>query len=247
MERLSRGPHRLLLRTPALAPSQRAELEALLRGLPALLAAREREREARAEQTRLRLELRTVSERAARLEAHRSRASHDLRTPLVVMKGYVDMIQRGLAGPLSPALQRYADRLSRAVEEQNGLIARHLAPERGACTPLLPALRSGLARALAAGLPLHAPAGGVSVRATRAQVRLLARGLAQALHGVSGAALHVRGPEAAPGPCQLELRWPRGAALAQADTRRLSALAQALGGRLELWAEGLTLLLPAAG
>jgi two-component system, OmpR family, sensor kinase len=251
VERLTLGRLQLLLRVPALVPPQREPLERLLQLLPALLAAREREQQGRAAQARLRCEARAQAERAQRLDTRRSRASHDLRTPLVVMKGYVDMIQRGLAGPLSPALQRYAERLARAVDEQNGLIARHLSADRGPTAPLVPALRAALARTQRPGTPrvtLHTPASSPTLRAERAQLSLLARTLVDALRAghVGSAELHVLGPEAA-GPCQLRLVLPTGTTLADSGAlEHLGALARALSGQLERTAEGLSLLLPAA-
>jgi len=60
---------------------------------------------------------------------HRARAmrlKHDLRTPLVAMKGYVDMLLRGMAGPLNARTRRYLERLAHAVERQRDLIDAEL-------------------------------------------------------------------------------------------------------------------------
>lgn len=60
---------------------------------------------------------------------HRARAmrlKHDLRAPLVAMKGYVDMLLRGMAGPLNPRVRRYLERLAHAVERQRDLIDAEL-------------------------------------------------------------------------------------------------------------------------
>lgn len=58
--------------------------------------------------------------------ARSMRLKHDLRTPLVAMKGYVDMLLRGMAGPLNARAVKYLQRLSRAVEHQRDLIEAEL-------------------------------------------------------------------------------------------------------------------------
>src|SRR5712664_193221 len=55
-------------------------------------------------------------------DARTARVRHDLKAPLVSMKGYVDMLLRGMAGPLSFQMQRYLRRLSESVEQQRALI-----------------------------------------------------------------------------------------------------------------------------
>jgi len=50
------------------------------------------------------------------------RARHDLKAPLVSMKGYLDMLLRGMAGPLSSQMQRYLHRIAQSVEKQRALI-----------------------------------------------------------------------------------------------------------------------------
>jgi signal transduction histidine kinase len=55
-------------------------------------------------------------------ERERRKSVHDLRAPLVVVKGYSDMLLRGLAGPLPPAAERYLERMAQAAERQRVLL-----------------------------------------------------------------------------------------------------------------------------
>lgn len=55
-----------------------------------------------------------------------SQARHDLRTPLTALKGYADMINRGMAGPVTPTLQRYVDRIGKAVDRECELLNERL-------------------------------------------------------------------------------------------------------------------------
>ncbi|MGQ0505499.1 MAG: histidine kinase dimerization/phospho-acceptor domain-containing protein [Myxococcaceae bacterium] len=50
------------------------------------------------------------------------RLAHDLKTPLVALKGYVDMMKRGMGGPLTEAQRRYLARMDQAVARQCALI-----------------------------------------------------------------------------------------------------------------------------
>ncbi|MFL5321498.1 MAG: histidine kinase dimerization/phospho-acceptor domain-containing protein [Myxococcaceae bacterium] len=64
---------------------------------------------------------------AARVQtALLSQARHDLRTPLTALKGYADMINRGMAGPVTPTLKRYVDRIGAAVEREVRLLEEKL-------------------------------------------------------------------------------------------------------------------------
>lgn len=55
-----------------------------------------------------------------------SQARHDLRTPLTALKGYADMINRGMAGPVTPTLKRYVDRIGRAIERECEILDQRL-------------------------------------------------------------------------------------------------------------------------
>ena len=63
-----------------------------------------------------------------------SQARHDLRTPLTAMKGYADMINRGMAGPVTPTLKRYVERIGAAVERECELLEERLSESSGPTT-----------------------------------------------------------------------------------------------------------------
>jgi signal transduction histidine kinase len=218
-----------------------------------LLAARARERDAVARQARL-LEARQRLERAvAQQERRRSRASHDLRTPLMVMKGYVDMMMKGTAGPLTPSMQRYLDRMLRVANDQGALIERRLA--RGVdegVEDLRPLLRSALPLAARGGrapdVALTLPDRPVAVRGPRASIELLVRTLARAVLA-RGAAVAVRvEPAEDLGMWRLRVDSRGGRALPEKTEAVLRHLAQRLRGGLSLPTDeggGLVVHLPA--
>lgn len=85
--------------------------------------ARSEQRNLMREVYRLRQQLRDATRvRTALL----SQARHDLRTPLTAMKGYADMINRGMAGPVTPQLKRYVDRICAAVDKEVQLLEEKL-------------------------------------------------------------------------------------------------------------------------
>lgn len=61
------------------------------------------------------------------LDAALRRARHDLKTPIAVLKGYVDMMLRGMGGDPSPTARRYLERMSDAVRKELALLDRFLA------------------------------------------------------------------------------------------------------------------------
>ncbi|HME91246.1 MAG TPA: HAMP domain-containing sensor histidine kinase [Myxococcaceae bacterium] len=83
-----------------------------------------------AEQQRARREGLSRAQSSRREMEHRDasvvRVRHDLKAPLVSMRGYLDMLLRGMAGPLSSQTQRYLQRLSQSVEHQRALIDSEL-------------------------------------------------------------------------------------------------------------------------
>jgi len=55
-------------------------------------------------------------------DARTVRVRHDLNAPLVSMRGHLDMLLRGMAGPLSIQMRRHLRRLSKSVEHLRALI-----------------------------------------------------------------------------------------------------------------------------
>jgi two-component system OmpR family sensor kinase len=222
-----------------LGASNQEVLTRLARFGGSLMAAHAREVDAGARQARL-LESKQRLERAvAQQERRRSRASHDLRTPLMVMKGYVDMMAKGTAGPLTPAMQRYLDRMQRVANDQGALIERRLAKgvDEGV-DDLRPLLRSAFLPAARGGrtadVALTLPARPVALRGPRAPVELLVRTLARAV-AASGAAVTVRvEPAEDLGMWRLRVDSRGGKALPEKTSAVLRHLAQRLRGGLAL-------------
>lgn len=198
---------------------------------PALLEAHAREVARGARQARL-LEAKQRLERTvAAQDKRRSRAAHDLRTPLMVIKGYVDMMRKGTAGPIGAQAQRYLERITKAAADQKDLIDRRLAPS----VPGLEDLRPVLERAFAptacprrAAPTMMLPTDrAVPVRGARADWEFLARTLAKATARAVTVDVHL-GPDTEPGPWLLRVRACPGQAL----PARTGAVLQQLAGRL---------------
>jgi signal transduction histidine kinase len=118
-------------------------------------------------------------------------ASHDLKTPLVSMKGYVDLMLQGLGGTLTPTMQRYLDRVASAIERQRSQIDALLSPLTGGVAPI--ELGRLVEDAVRPTLSLGERLGvGVTVRPPPPWVALLwePRQLSRALTRVLRAALH---------------------------------------------------------
>ena len=60
------------------------------------------------------------------LDAWLRQLRHDLKSPLMTIRGYVDLIQRGAAGPLTPKMQRYLANVMRATLRECALIDSQL-------------------------------------------------------------------------------------------------------------------------
>ncbi len=67
----------------------------------------------------------------AELDAALRRVRHDLKTPMSVIKGYVDMMLRGMGGEPTPAMRRYLERTSDAVRKELALLDCFLASPSG--------------------------------------------------------------------------------------------------------------------
>ncbi|WP_223634630.1 histidine kinase dimerization/phospho-acceptor domain-containing protein [Corallococcus sp. EGB] len=205
---------------------------------PALLAAHAREvargaRQARLLEAKLRLE-RTVTA----LNKRRSRAAHDLRTPLMVMKGYVDMMRKGTSGPLGAQAQRYLERIAKVAADQKELIDRRLSPPVPGLDDLRPVLTRAFAPVRGRATPSLSMPGDqpVPVRGARADWELLARTLARGTAGAVAVDVHL-GPAQESSHWLLRVRACPGAVLPERTEAVLRQLAGRLGGTLAVAVE----------
>lgn len=226
-------------------------LERLAAFASLLVAARAREREAQSRQAELLRERRHLKETVAWLERQRRRASHDLRSPLLVIQGYVGMMVKGVAGPLTPKMQRYVEHLLKASRDQSALIEQRLTPEGtpGDLQALLRATFERPTEARRVPVKLRFTALAVWVRGARpvleVLVRTLERGLVAA--GACAADLSVEPGGADAWTLRLSARTER--PLPARAVTQLEHLAARLGGQLTLRHQPtleLTLTLPAA-
>ncbi len=74
------------------------------------------------------------------LDAWLRQVRHDLKAPLLTIRGYVDLMQRGAAGPLTPRMERYLARVMEATLRECALIDSQvtLSPNSGCPSPRLP-------------------------------------------------------------------------------------------------------------
>ncbi|MBU8898210.1 histidine kinase [Corallococcus sp. M34] len=223
-------------------PREQAQLAQLTRLGTALLEARAREVAAGARQARMLEQQRRQQRALSRLEQGRSRASHDLRTPLMVMRGYADMMLKEKAGPLTPAMRRYLERLLSVAAEQATLIDQRLAPMRDSVDDLRPLICEAFAtspRTRRYEVRLRLPPGPpVAVRGPSVSVDLLLRALGRSVRGVSVGTVEVTleaGAEDAPRRLIVSATAQR--ALSVRSTAKLHQLARHLGGGLSIQAE----------
>src|SRR5262245_44046783 len=86
----------------------------------------------RSELARRRIEARRAEQQ---VERDLSRAMHDLKAPLSALKGYVDMMLRGIAGPMPPTANRYLTRIREVVDRERQLIEDRLRPRASSAAP----------------------------------------------------------------------------------------------------------------
>ncbi|WP_338261337.1 histidine kinase dimerization/phospho-acceptor domain-containing protein [Corallococcus caeni] len=233
-----------------LTTSQRSVVARFSAFAPALLAAHAREVAQGARQARL-LEAKQRLERTvAAQDKRRSRAAHDLRTPLMVIKGYVDMMLKGTGGPLGAQAQRYLERIAKSAADQKDLIERRLAPSVPGLDDLRPVLERAFAPAKGRGraaptltLPGERT---VPVQGARVDWELLARTLARGTAGAVAVDVHL-GPALEAPHWLLRVQACPGAALTARHEAVLRQLAGRLGGTLSVAVEprlDITLVLP---
>ncbi len=250
--RAPEGRTSLVVRCERPVPSEDAGLEKLAAFASTLMSAVAREREAQSRQARLLKERKRLEETVARLERQRRMAAHDLRTPLLVIQGYVGMMLKGVAGPLTPTMQRYAQHLMKASADQGALIDRRLSSE-GAPEDLRALLcatfeRPGRARRMSVNLAFTTQS--VPVKGSRAVLDVLLRTLERGLvaTGATAADVGVDAPEGT-GLWRLSLCAQTERALPARTTALLEQLVLRLGGQMSIQLRprlALTLHLPAA-
>ncbi|QRK07941.1 histidine kinase [Archangium violaceum] len=194
---LTDGHTALVLGEPCVDAADRQHLARLAVLATALLASQAREEEARAERTRLRQERLRLREQLAHRDRAWSRAAHDLRTPLLVMQGYIDMMAKGMAGALTPAMQRYLERMARAAGEMNVRLQHRPSGGDAPAEDLRPLLSATFGSGRHGPSRLELPSGPVRVRAPRVGLTLLIRALVRLLSGAgaSDVVLRVDVPE----------------------------------------------------
>ncbi len=159
-------------------------LPALAR-LAALALERERGRTRdRDERSRLRRRIALLEADRQSQDRHLSFLRHELKNPLVAMKGYTDMLLRGMAGPVSTQRVRYLEKIAEGIEKERALID-------ALCTS-----PTGPKRAVELGrwLQVSISAERCFIRGTDAELSSLQR-LVHRLAGPAGAALIRTGSE----------------------------------------------------
>jgi len=235
----ARGPHVLEVWQDRVGQAHGAVLARLATLGGVLVSAHAREAAAAARQARLLERLRQQERELAGWERRRSRAAHDLRTPLMVIKGYLDMLVKGTAGPLNATVHRYLERMVRVAQDQRALIDRRLGRQSLACVEdIRPLLHEAFqSPRLAATLSL--PDRPLSIRGRTQEVetwvRELARGIAAS--GATQVSLRVDAEEAT-ARWRFHARTTGGHGAAGASVTRLRALTRRLQGELLLPSEG---------
>jgi len=235
-----------------LGVEQREVLERIAQLAGTLLAARRREASVQERHTSLCRELRRLQRDLAYRESNRSRASHDLRTPLLVIQGYLEMMRKGMTGELTPTMERYVERMQGASQNMAQLISRQLS--RGGAPEDLRALVleafEPVVQARNLSLQLECTAQWAPVRGSRSVVAQLARILARDLGTSRVSKVQVRIDEQERlGMWQLRVSTDRPRLLLARKVARLEQLLHRLGGTLSIQDEApfeLRLLLPAA-
>lgn len=245
------GRTSLVVRTERPIASEPEALTRLADFATLLVAARAKEREAQSRQAELLRERKRLKETVAWMERQRRRASHDLRSPLLVIQGYVGMMVKGLAGPLTPKLQRYVEHLLKASKDQSALIEQRLKPEKPPedLRALLSATfeRPTEARRVPVTLQFSTPT--VWVKGARPELEILVRTLERGLKAAGACAADLSVAQGSADTWKLHLSATTKHPLPERTVVQLEHLAARLGGQLTLRSHPtleLTLTLPAA-
>lgn len=230
----------------------RETLERIAQLAGSLLQARRRETALQGRQASLGQQLRQLQRELAYRESNRSRASHDLRTPLLVIQGYLEMMRKGMTGELTPTMERYVERMQGSTQMMGQLIARQLS--RGGAPEDLRALVleafEPMARARKLTLRFECSAEWAPVKGSRSVVSQLTRLLAKDLGTSRVGVVRVRIEQQEKlGMWQLSVSTDRPRLLMARKLARLEQLLQRMGGVLSIQDEPpfeLRLLLPAA-
>lgn len=100
-----------------------------------LLERAEREARTRRLGAAVRQRLAALAGAEDRLETRLALARHELKTPLAAVKSYVDMLLRGMAGPTTPAMQRYLERVAAGLERARILVDTEIRLDLGPQRP----------------------------------------------------------------------------------------------------------------
>ncbi|WP_224245796.1 histidine kinase dimerization/phospho-acceptor domain-containing protein [Hyalangium gracile] len=247
------GRATLAILSERISAEQQELLTRIARLAGTLLVARRREVATQTRQLQLCQERRKLERELTYRECARSRASHDLRTPLLVIKGYLEMMRKGMAGPLSPTMERYAERMASSAQDMNTLIVQQLsrggAPEDLLC--LLTDAFEPLKKTQNISLSLECAAQSVPVRGPGPVLAQLARMLARDVSATRARAVSVKlDPQEKLGMWRLRVSTDKHRALPARKVARLEHLVLRLGGTLSIQDETpfeLRVHLPAVG
>lgn len=231
---------------------QRETLARIVRLAGSLLKAWRREVSLQGRQASLGQQLRQLRRELDYRESNRSRASHNLRTPLLVIQGYLEMMRKGMTGELTPTMERYVERMQGSTQMMGQLISRQLS--RGGAPEDLRALAleafEPMARARKLNLHFECSAEWAPVRGPRSVVTQLTRLLAKDLGSSRASVVRVRIEQQEKlGMWQLSVSTDRPRLLMARKLARLEQLLQRVGGALSIQDEPpfeLRLHLPAA-
>ncbi|WP_434381202.1 histidine kinase dimerization/phospho-acceptor domain-containing protein [Melittangium boletus] len=186
------GSTTLVVGEPCRDAEERQALLRLTSFGSALLASLAREEAARSERDHLRLDRQRLKELLAHRERTWARAAHDLRTPLLVLQGYIEMMNKGIAGALTPPMQRYLDRMRQSAADLNTRLQNRQRGEAVTTADLRPLLHAAFGPGRPGAARLEVPEEPLRVRVPRPTLVLLVRALERVLVGAGASGLEMR-------------------------------------------------------